>query len=357
MLSDTELTDFLSSGAFMEIGEGRLLIGWGSFQRTAHCPKDCGPAFYAPDFRLEDSNSWYHFKNYITYSIEDLLKVLPIPNEITAPRWQSPDLPYFFQTFNDLMRKFENSTLQKAVPVSFTTACCHMDRDRLSANLHHLLSYILGHNVHAYGFWNSQEGILGASPEILFKIKKETLNTVHTMACAGTYPVNADPQKLLQDKKERLEHQLVVNGICDSLTSLGKVNIALTTILQLPQLIHLATSISLELKEKVSFETLVHALHPTPALGAFPKEEGWDWIKNYQTEIPRKRFGAPFGCIYEGSSNCLVAIRNVQWDTQKMQIGAGCGIVAESVFTKEWDEMQRKIGTVKTMLGEKRSYE
>ncbi|HEY4831978.1 MAG TPA: chorismate-binding protein, partial [Waddliaceae bacterium] len=102
------------------------------------------------------------------------------------------------------------------------------------------------------------------------------------------------------------------------------------------------------------FIEVVEMLHPTPALGAFPRILGKTWLMDYQTKMNRGRYGAPVGYYYPSKEEgeCFVAIRNVQWVGPEAQIGAGCGIVAQSVFEQEWDEIQLKIQSIKSMTFE-----
>jgi isochorismate synthase EntC len=79
----------------------------------------------------------------------------------------------------------------------------------------------------------------------------------------------------------------------------------------------------------------------------------WD-----QREI-RRRFGAPFGLQARlGGSlvrECLVAIRNIQWqdvaDQRVWTLGAGCGLVPQSVFENEWKELAAKRDSVCQLMG------
>ena len=101
-----------------------------------------------------------------------------------------------------------------------------------------------------------------------------------------------------------------------------------------------------------AFEEIVQALHPTPALGAHPREVGRYWLLDYQQHFDRLRFGAPVGYTDPSTriSRCFVAIRNVQWQPNRMLIGAGCGIVANSDPETEWNEILLKLKAVKALL-------
>lgn len=227
-----------------------------------------------------------------------------------------------------------------------------MGQDQLRSSLLSLLQYAKSQPVHSYGFWENGHGMLGATPELLFSLGEIKRHTLITMACAGTRGLRSQPGSFMDDPKEVHEHQLVVDGIMESLAPFGKVTIGSMRVLHLPKLSHLLTPIEVELKQDADFNAIVKALHPTPALGAFPRKEGLEWLKSYQKQIDRKRYGAPVGYT-RGNTNeagCYVAIRNAQWNPEEIVIGAGCGVVKESLLDREWDEVKLKIQAIKEML-------
>jgi menaquinone-specific isochorismate synthase len=209
--------------------------------------------------------------------------------------------------------------------------------------------YIQRHPGHLYGTWNAQEGILGVTPETLFAVKKELDTwTLKSHALAGTAPTG---ESCLSPKLIH-EHQVVVDGITQALSRLGKPQIGPLQTLDLPHLRHLMTPIEMQLTNRPAFEQIVQALHPTPALGAHPIESGRRWLLDYQKHFDRLRFGAPVGYFDPTTQNsrCFVAIRNVQWQPHRMLLGAGCGIVADSDPESEWNEILLKLKAIKAML-------
>jgi menaquinone-specific isochorismate synthase len=239
-----------------------------------------------------------------------------------------------------------------------------MNRSRLVASLKAVLTYALERPVMPYGFWHQEEGqreglkegMLGCTPELLFRRDGKT---IRTMAMAGTRrhdEVGRLP--LLEDPKERREHQLVIDSIVSELTPFGRVEVGMTEVATLPQLSHLKTLINLDpAQERVSFDELIRALHPTPALGAFPRKAGWKWLQTLeaQNDLPRQRYGAPFGAIWKDQAGqdqglAVVAIRNVQWQDERILLCAGCGVIAESELDREWQEIEGKIRAVKGIL-------
>ena len=236
------------------------------------------------------------------------------------------------------------------MPFVMEKAASAMTAEQLTTSLISVLNYALANPAFLYGFWDKSEGILGAAPELLFRLDEN--KKLATVACAGTASGNTHPESLLNDPKERREHQLVVQGILESLNPFGRAHLGAITVLKLSRLMHLLTPITIELKAMPSFETIVRALHPTPALGAFPRDRGMMWLKDYQQKIDRRRFGAPAGYLLPHSNQacCYVSIRNLQWSDNGMLLSAGCGIVAESSCDREWGEINLKLHAIKEML-------
>jgi menaquinone-specific isochorismate synthase len=244
--------------------------------------------------------------------------------------------------------KFSSGELQKAVPYIFESTPHTMTRPQLLLSLKCLLNYIIKYPAYVYGFWGGSKGILGATPEILFRLKEK--NLLETIACAGT--AKPEDVETMLSTKNRHEHQLVVDGLTTSLTPYGKMQIHPIVPLALPGITHLTTPISIALNSKPDFIHLVETLHPTPALGAYPRHAGMKWLRTYARKIRRLRFGAPAGYFNPTSEEncCCVSIRNVQWDAQQMRIGAGCGVVQASCARAEWEEICLKLFATKEML-------
>lgn len=328
---------FLNSGALISTRGDKLRIGRG--KKNWHEVQNSRFSYYFPTFFLDDRTPWLTFEETEEISIDSLLSHLKkIPHQTPSTEWTLSD----FDPFQDQFIRFMQSRLQKVVPYGFAHAETELTESNLNHCLIHLLEYAKKNPVSIYGFWGKGNGILGATPEILFTMENQM---VSTMALAGT---SEDVQSLMGDPKQRKEHDFVIEGIAQSLQSFGKVVIGETKPLALSHLAHLFTPI--QLKTQGEFTALTQSLHPTPALGVFPKSEGKQWLKNYQTLVPRGRFGAPVGYAEQDTGRCYVAIRNVQWKNQRLQIGAGCGIVKESIMEKEWKELALKIKATRAML-------
>jgi isochorismate synthase EntC len=105
--------------------------------------------------------------------------------------------------------------------------------------------------------------------------------------------------------------------------------------------------------EKMSFAEMVRRLHPTAALGVSPRTPaGERWLREADRGVKRRTFGAPFGIEREDrSARAVVAIRNVQWNGERVRVGSGAGLLPESQLERELDELRQKRDQVKALFG------
>jgi menaquinone-specific isochorismate synthase len=343
---------FWESGAISSLTHGRVLVAWGNKSSYSSFSEldVTKPAFYYPDFFLKAPLPWIQFSDWRIVEVRSFIKEI-ISSSFSEIKWSLDDKKLFQNAFEELKILFEKKQLKKAVPYVFARSSENMHAERLKKTLKQALLFSETTPLHLYGYWNSQQGMLGITPEILFLYDEVNKSLIKTMALAGTKK-EANQVNLFKDPKELFEHQLVVEGIAQSLSKFGEVMIGKLQLMQLPRLTHLMTPIELQLRQSTSFESLIEALHPTPALGSFPKQQGEEWLRNYQSQLDRKSFGAPVGFSFPEQKicKCHVAIRNVQWDSEGMQIGAGCGVVLDSQFDQEWKEICLKLQAIKSGL-------
>lgn len=340
------ISDFLHCGTLVSLGNGKLMIGWGPRQWSKTPSPEPIPSFYFPDFFLRQPTPWFYHSHWQEMTTTELANKLGNTTHCPPLQWETPGKQLFLDTVADLQHRFQVRELSKAVPFTFSTTSSVMTPIYLHFCLSRLLQYVQSTQLQPYGFWDKSEGMLGATPELLCSLSNETPFILRTVALAGTQPKTSPPDLLQNNPKEQHEHQLVVEGICQSLAAFSTTTVQTQSILELPTLYHLMTPIEATLNRPYSLKDIVEALHPTPALGAFPREAGARWLNTIQQQTDRRRFGAPVGVSYQ-TSTCWVAIRNVQWDAGGMAIGAGCGIVPQSDPEKEWNELLLKINATK----------
>jgi len=339
---------FLSSGTLMMIKDHRLLIGTGQRTWMESPTNPSQPTFYFPDFFLNKQRPWFQHEHCFEFSVQEFYDLLNHTHStLKSPEWLAPTPDQYQWGFKALQNMFQSKELQKGVPYVFEKSASLMDRKRLLNSISSLLRFALDRPILPYGFWSEEEGVLGASPELLFRLEPGQLTT---MACAGTMGHHESLESFKKDPKELEEHRCVIQGITDSLTPFGEVQRGELQLLDLGKLVHLVTPIAMKLPKSPNYAALIEALHPTPALGTFPKQAGKQWLCDYEKRVPRKRYGAPVGVIHGDEGSFYVGIRNVQWNADGMALGAGGGVNAQSVLDREWNEIHRKLGAIKEVL-------
>lgn len=97
----------------------------------------------------------------------------------------------------------------------------------------------------------------------------------------------------------------------------------------------------------------VEKLHPTPALGGYPKDAALAFIRN-EEPLERGWYAAPVGWMDDqDNGEFVVAIRSGLLDEQKAYLYAGCGIVGDSKPEEEYRETEIKFGPMQHALGGK----
>jgi hypothetical protein len=196
---------------------------------------------------------------------------------------------------------------------------------------------------------------VGCSPEILFRYEASQ-KQIHTVAIAGT-ALSSNGTSLLDDPKERAEHDWVLEGLKLQSSEWAEFESGKTEVVELGNgLSHLKTQVTLhptwpsEPTDIAKF--LVNSLHPTAALGCFPPRS-FALDKLFSGEKIRRHYGAPMCLEFEnGDLECWVNIRAFEVDNGgQIFFPIGAGIVQESTFENEWNELLRKRDSVMKSLG------
>lgn len=349
------LGEFFKSGWVLTLDAQRVLVGWGEWSlsdKPSTDPETCW--LYTPDFYRELAKPWrftrawdvldrQHFATHVLAGVTRNVNA----NE-QGFQWLEPVLGELEErSWREIQKGFSERGLRKAVPVVFARA-----QGRVS--IESILKRLVAEppQLMPYGFWDGEEGVIGATPEVLFAAGQD-FNAIETMALAGTRAKDDGlaPFQLMADAKERYEHQLVVDDLKEQLSRLGDVVIGPTQVMELPSLYHLHTRVQARPKKKFTPLDMIECLHPTPALGVAPRRLGFSEMRRWDDPHRRRRFGAPFAAVWPEGMHCVVAIRNIEWNGSHIQLGSGCGVVPESVLEREWKELKLKRDSVRRMLG------
>jgi menaquinone-specific isochorismate synthase len=334
--------------AFVQTSPGRVLVGWGPFEQLPFRRPE-RPAFYVTDFFLDDPHPWRHPAEWEELTFEELAATFE-STEVPDIEWEPLSLENFAPIFASAREHMLRGDFSKIVPVLFENGRLAKRGPWWRALIGHLAT--LPRGLWAYGYSYAQHGMIGATPEVLFQAEA---HGYRTMALAGTRPV-LRAEELLTDPKERREHRLVVDDIVRRLAPFGNIEVGPLGLLRLPSIAHLMTPIFFAESggsEAMSFTEMVRRLHPTAALGVSPRTSaGERWLREADRGVKRRSFGAPFGIEREDrSALALVAIRNVQWNAEKIRVGSGAGLLPESQLEREFEELRQKRDQVKALFG------
>jgi len=320
--------------------DGDFIIGHGPFTEAAECPGQ-GVAFYMNDFRLSSEKPWK-----IPQRVERVKSLSEMTTQGVAPEceWSSLDVDAFAEVFTEIHQEIDSGKVEKTVPVVVENGDVQqgaMDELIFHAPKPH-------HEYYSYGWSYEGEGFCGHTPELLFSYEKGRL---HTMALAGTAHVE-DIEIFNHDQKEIQEHEFVAQSLVSKLNDIGMVKRENRRVMNLGNIVHFHTPIYVGLYDAFSLDSLLHRLHPTPALGPLPRKDDTmrdliDWRN--RLDCP-EHFGAPFGVYDHGKFHAVVAIRCVHWEGSLVKIPAGCGVIEASRLTNEWRELQLKRSSVKRMF-------
>jgi menaquinone-specific isochorismate synthase len=331
--------------AFIQTASRRLFVGWGPFEQLPFRRPE-RPAFYVTDFFLDDPHPWRHPAEWEELSVEEFAARIG-EGEALRVEWQPAPNDDFARLFRSAQEAMAQGVFNKIVPIVFESGEASADPRQWLVNE---LKSLPG-GMWAYGYSYHSHGMIGATPELLFRSERRGYTT---MALAGTRPV-ARAEELLRDPKELREHRFVVDDIVRRLAPFGNLELGPIGIMRLPNIAHLITPIYFAENgaEKMSFAEMIRRLHPTAALGVSPRNEaGERWLREADRGVKRRSFGAPFGLEREDrSALAVVSIRNVQWHGSSLRVGSGAGLLPESHLERELEELRQKRAQVKALFG------
>jgi isochorismate synthase len=197
---------------------------------------------------------------------------------------------------------------------------------------------------------------LGATPERLISLHD---GTASTMALAGSVPRGASQaeddllaEQLMQSAKERAEHAFVVGALRDGLAQICSRIIADTQprVRKLANVQHLFTPIHGQVAAGYTVLDLVERLHPTPAVGGFPRQRAMELIREREA-LDRGWYAGPLGWLNRhGEGEFVVGIRSALVRGDTATLFAGCGIVSDSDPATEFAESGWKLRPMLTAL-------
>ncbi len=198
--------------------------------------------------------------------------------------------------------------------------------------------------AYVFALQRGERFFVGATPERLVQAQD---GQIQTMALAGSARRGATEeedthigQELLQSEKNNREHTIVVAMMQEALKNhCTHVRVSpAPQLLKLKNVQHLKTPIVGELRAGRCILDIMADLHPTPAVGGFPRQAALAAIRDAE-QMDRGWYAAPLGWIgASGHGEFAVALRSGLIDGNSARLFAGCGIVADSDPQTEFAE-------------------
>lgn len=204
-------------------------------------------------------------------------------------------------------------------------------------------------NCFVFGVQTDETGaFIGLSPERLYRSE---VDLIETEAVAGTRPRAHDRQEdgrlaseLTTSDKDHYEHNLVVSGIREGLTKICERfdTVAPAALIKLSAVQHLRTLFDGTLKQDVNDAAILSALHPSPAVGGYPRDQAVSYLREIES-LDRGWYAGPIGWLGAANAEFAVGIRSALIHDNYVDLFSGAGIVTGSTSEAEWDEIENKI--------------
>ncbi|WP_078379283.1 isochorismate synthase [Sutcliffiella halmapala] len=257
-------------------------------------------------------------------------------------------------SINTVTSRISNGAMDKVVLARELRVLFH-DVINVGAVLENLLEE--QSNSYLFTVERGADCFLGATPEQL--VKKDG-REVQSMCLAGSIARGSTPKEdeafgesLLSDNKNIHEHELVVQMIKSSLQKVCRdvCTPREPNLYKMKHIQHLHTPVTAKIQEEISLADLVKLLHPTPALGGYPKEISMETIREVE-KLDRGWYAGPLGWMdWQNDGEFIVAIRSGLLQGNEASLFAGCGIVGDSDPESEYKETQIKFRPMLSALG------
>lgn len=259
---------------------------------------------------------------------------------------EETDKERYTQAFERFITPLQKKHFQKLVLSRSSTKHINDDFSPLAAfvracnNYPRMMIYLC--HTPVSGTW------VGSTPEILLSGHGKEW---HTVALAGTMPMQNEVMPMDWDKKNQDEQGYVADYIRRIIKKFGnKMNEKGPYTARAGQLVHLKTDFYFLLKNTDNIGNLLQELHPTPAVCGLPKEDAFRFILENEG-YDRSYYSGFIGWLdTKGHTDLYVNLRCMEIKPGETTLYAGGGILASSEIESEWTETGDKMNTMKSIL-------
>lgn len=252
----------------------------------------------------------------------------------------------YIEAFERFIRPLKEKEFQKLVLSRAANKHIHSDFSPIGAFVRACNSYprmmIYLCHTPASGTW------LGSTPEILLSGHGKEW---HTVALAGTMPMQNEVMPTVWDKKNVEEQEYVADYVRRVTKKFGsKLTEKGPYTARAGQLVHLKTDFNFLLKNGDRLGELLQELHPTPAVCGLPKEEAFEFILENEGHERSYYSGITGWLDPENGTDLYVNLRCMEIRPSEVTLYAGGGILASSEAESEWEETEAKMKTMRSII-------
>jgi len=196
----------------------------------------------------------------------------------------------------------------------------------------------------------------GASPELLIRRLGDRASSQPMAGSVARGATDHDDDRLAreleQSAKDAVEHRVVSNFVVEALRPFAlSVTARPPEVVRFTNIQHLATNVSAQLLDPAADALqLASALHPTPAVGGWPREAAEQLIDELE-DLERGWYAGAVGWIDgRGDGEFAVALRcGLLWE-DGARLYAGVGVMPDSDPARELEETELKFKALLTAL-------
>lgn len=205
--------------------------------------------------------------------------------------------------------------------------------------------------------------LLSLSPELFFNLDKDSLTARPMKGTAPRGKTKAKDAKLknwlYNDPKNRAENLMIVDLLRNDLSrvaEIGSVTVdRLYDIETYDSLFQMTTTIKATKRPNIGFPTMMRSLFPCGSITGAPKIRAMQIIDELEDEQRGAYCGSIGFLTPQGDANFNVAIRTItalKAEPNRLKLGIGSGIVADSVAEDEYDECLLKMKFLQALADE-----
>jgi menaquinone-specific isochorismate synthase len=284
----------------------------------------------------------------------DVSPILPLSSHIARIE-HTPSHSEWESLVGKVLKGIDNKEFEKVVLARKTVL--ELDKPVCAAQLLKASSQQNHHSFHFLMSLDQKHSFMGSTPERLYSRVGQEL---HTEALAGTIGRGENATQdmqlanwLSQDSKNLNENQYVVDDIVERLAPHSQ-DIEVendTRLVRLRKVQHLKRSIRAQLNKGTNGIQLLSALQPTAAVAGLPRQESINFIRENES-FSRGWYAGSVGYVSHQKAEFCVAIRSALVVNNQVQLFAGAGIVPGSIASHEWQELDKKMSTLLSLISD-----